>query len=174
MKCLQVICFIFCLITVQGVYADTCPDETVDLSTCLVKAQKGDAEAQYHLGWIYRQGKVVSQDYAESVKWYKKAAHQGHDQAQTWLGVMYELGWGVEEDKQLAAQWYRKAANDDDTLGQLRLASLYRHGEGVAKNLKEAEKWYLRSASHKGDYTYAKKMIKEMYAKENPTVYDYE
>ena len=163
MKYLQNICYVFCLIMAQGVYADTCTDEVECLSMCLIQAQKGDAEAQYHLGWIYRQGKVVSQDYAESVKWYKKAADQGHAQAQTWLGVMYELGWGVEEDKQLAAQWYRKAANDDDTLGQLRLASLYRHGEGVAKNLKEAEKWYLKSAGHQGSYTYARKMIKEMY-----------
>ena len=77
---------------------------------------------------------------------------------------MYELGWGVKEDNQLAAQWYRKSANQDDPLAQLRLASLYRQGKGVVKNIKEAERWYLRSASHDGDYAYAKKMIKEMYA----------
>ena len=164
MKCLQNICFVFCLITVQGVYADTCTDEVVDLSKCLIKAQKGDAEAQYYLGWIYRQGKLVSQDYRKAVEWYEKAALKGHAQAQTWLGVMYELGWGVKEDNQLAAQWYRKSANQDDTLAQLRLASLYRQGKGVVKNIKEAERWYLRSASHDGDYAYAKKMIKEMYA----------
>jgi uncharacterized protein len=163
MKCLQNICFVFCLITVQGVYADTCTNEVADLSTCLIKAQKGNAKAQYHLGWIYRQGKVASKDYNKAVEWYGKAAEQGHTQAQTWLGVMYELGWGVKENNQLAAQWYRKAANHDDTLAQLRLASLYSQGKGVAKNLKEAEKWYLRSASYDGDYTYAKKMIKEMY-----------
>ena len=51
-----------------------------------------------------------------------------------------------------------------DPLGQLRLASFYSQGKGVVKNLKEAEKWYLRSASYNGDYDYAKKMIKEMYA----------
>ena len=77
---------------------------------------------------------------------------------------MYELGWGTQEDNQLAAQWYRKAADQGDSLGQLRLASFYSQGKGVAKNLKEAEKWYLRSASYDGDYAYAKKMIKEMYA----------
>jgi len=164
MKCLQNICLVFCLITVQGVYGDTCTDEVADLSKCLIKAQKGDAEAQHHLGWIYRQGKVVSQDYNKAVEWYAKAAGQGHASAQTWLGVMYELGWGVKEDNQYAVQWYRKAANQDDTLAQLRLASLYSQGKGVVKNLKEAERWYLRSASHKGDYTYARKMIKEMYA----------
>ena len=43
-------------------------------------------------------------------------------------------------------------------------AGLYIKGKGVIKNIKEAERWYLRSASHDGDYAYAKKMIKEMYA----------
>ena len=164
MKYLQNIYFVFCLITAQGAYADTFTDEVVDLSSCLIKAQKGDAEAQYYLGWRYRQSKLVSQDYRKAVAWYEKAALKGPAQAQTWLGVMYELGWGVKEDNQLAAQWYRKSANQDDPLAQLRLASLYRQGKGVVKNIKEAERWYLRSASHDGDYAYAKKMIKEMYA----------
>jgi TPR repeat protein len=164
MKCLQNICFVFFLITVQGVYADTCTDEVSDPSKCLIKAQKGDTEAQYHLGWIYRQGKLVSQDYNKAVKWYTKAAVQGHAQAQTWLGVMYELGWGVMGDNKFAAHWYRKGADQNDQLAQLRLASLYSQGKGVAKSLKEAEKWYLRSASNSGDYTYAKKMIKEMHS----------
>jgi len=77
---------------------------------------------------------------------------------------MYDLGWGVNRDYKEAINLYRKAAYQDNVLGQLRLASLYSEGKGVIKNLKEAEKWYLRSASYDGDYTYAKKMIKEMYA----------
>jgi len=80
---------------------------------------------------------------------------------------MYNLGFGVNQDYKIAAKWYRKAAYQDNVLGQLRLASLYSQGKGVIKNLKEAEKWYLRSASYDGDYTYAKKMIKGMYADNN-------
>jgi TPR repeat protein len=163
MKCLQNICFVLFLITVSDIYADTCTDEGANLSRCLIKAQEGGVEAQYHLGWIYRQGKVVSQDYNKAVKWYTKAAVQGHALAQTWLGVMYNLGFGVNRDYKAAAKWYREAADQGNPLGQLRLAAFYSQGDGVAKNLKEAEKWYLRSASHDGDYTYAKKMIKEMY-----------
>ena len=84
--------------------------------------------------------------------------------AQTWLGIKYNLGLGVDQDYKAAAKWYRKAADQDNALGQLRLASFYSQGKGVAKNLKEAEKWYLRSVSNSGDYTYAKKMIKEMHS----------
>ena len=77
---------------------------------------------------------------------------------------MYNLGLGVDQDYKAAAKWYRKAADQGSPFGQLRLAAFYSQGKGVAKNLKEAEKWYLRSASYDGDYAYAKKMIKEMYA----------
>ena len=132
------------------------------------KAKQGDVRAQHNLGRIYRGNKEVTQevaqDYAESVKWYTKAAEQGHARAQAWLGVMYNLGFGVNRDYKAAAKWYRKAADQGNVLGQLNIARLYSQGKGVSKNLKEAEKWYLRSASYDDDYAYAKKMIKEMYA----------
>jgi TPR repeat protein len=168
MKILQKICFVLLLGTFSSVHAGSCFGKPGDFDDCLIKAKQGDARAQYSLGWIYRGNKDipndVAQDYAESVKWYTKAAEQGHARAQAWLGVMYDLGWGVSQDYKAGAKWYRKAADQDNALGQLRLASFYSQGKGVAKNLKEAEKLYLRSASYNGDYDYAKKMIKEMYA----------
>jgi TPR repeat protein len=168
MKILQKICFVLLLGTFSSVYAGSCFEKPGDFDDCLTKAKQGDARAQYSLGWIYRGNKDipndVTEDYEESVKWYGKAAKQGHASAQTWLGVMYDLGLGVNRDYKEAITWYRKAASQGNTLGQLRLASFYSQGKGVAKNLKEAEKWYLKSASYDGDYTYAKKMIKEMYA----------
>ena len=52
-------------------------------------AGQGDAEAQYSLGWMYEQGKGVSQDYSEAAKWYREAAVQGDAEAQNNLGAMY-------------------------------------------------------------------------------------
>jgi TPR repeat protein len=42
-----------------------------------VRAEQGEAKAQFRLGYIYSQGKGVSQDYTEAVRWYRKAADQG-------------------------------------------------------------------------------------------------
>ena len=39
-------------------------------------AEQGDAVAQYNLGLMYKNGWGVTQDYAEAVKWYRKAAEQ--------------------------------------------------------------------------------------------------
>ncbi len=40
-------------------------------------AEQGDASAQFFLGSMYYVGTGVPQDYAETAKWYRKAAEQG-------------------------------------------------------------------------------------------------
>jgi TPR repeat protein len=61
-------------------------------------------------GGMYEQGRGVPQDYAEAVRWYRKAADQGWTRAQVNLGVMYEQGQGVPQDYALAHMWYNLAA----------------------------------------------------------------
>ena len=40
-------------------------------------ANQGYAAAQFNLGIMYDEGQGVPQDYAEALKWYRKAAEQG-------------------------------------------------------------------------------------------------
>ncbi len=152
MKILQKVCFVLMLITFPSVHAGSCFENPGDFDDCLIKAKQGDARAQYNLGWIYRGNKDipndVTEDYKESVKWYRKAAEQGHASAQTWLGVMYSLGWGVNQDYKEAINWYRKAADQNETLAQLRLGSLYFNGWGVPKDVNEAEKWFRKTVAN--------------------------
>ena len=54
-----------------------------------IKAEQGDAEAQYLLGVMYDYGRGVPEDAAEAVKWTLKAAKQGFAKAQYSLGFMY-------------------------------------------------------------------------------------
>ena len=74
-------------------------------------AERGDARAQYNLGFMYKKGQGVPQDFAEAVRWYRKAAGQGIAEAQNWLAFMYDNGQGVPRDYAEAARWYRKAAD---------------------------------------------------------------
>jgi general secretion pathway protein A len=74
-------------------------------------AEQGDAQAQFSLGLMYKEGREMKQDYEEAVRWYRKAAEQGHAQAQTNLGLMYSKGWGVGQDYEEAVKWYSKAAD---------------------------------------------------------------
>ena len=56
---------------------------------CRIRAEQGDASAQVSLGKLYYRGKGVSRNYAEAVRWYRKAAEQGDANGQTSLGYMY-------------------------------------------------------------------------------------
>ena len=60
-----------------------------------VRAEQGDAPAQFMLGRMYANGDGVPQDAAEAVRWYRLAAEQGLAEAQFNLGVMYANGQGV-------------------------------------------------------------------------------
>ena len=76
------------------------------------KAEKGDARAQYKLGYAYDEGQGVPKNDKEAVKWYRKAAEQGYASAQSNLGYAYDWGEGVLEDDVTAYAWYNIAATN--------------------------------------------------------------
>lgn len=67
-----------------------------------------------------------SQDYAQALQWYRKAAEQGYPQAQTEIGLMIAHGYGVAKDCTIARQWLERAAAAGDAYAQLSL----RYGAG--------------------------------------------
>ncbi len=56
-----------------------------------VWAMQGYANAQYNLGLMYDNGQGVVQDYAEAVRWFRKAAEQGDAKAQFNVGTPHNL-----------------------------------------------------------------------------------
>jgi uncharacterized protein len=82
------------------------------------EAEKGVDLFQYHLGLAYEQGKEVQQDYAEAVKWYRRAADQGRSNAQRQLGLMYYRGRGVPQDFIRAHMWLNLSAVQGDEVAE--------------------------------------------------------
>ena len=68
-------------------------------------AEEGNADAQYNLGVMYKNGWGVPQDYKEAARLYRLAAEQGDADAQGNLGVMYVFGKGVIKDFVYAHMW---------------------------------------------------------------------
>lgn len=120
--------------------------QTTNIVTLTLKAKSGEAEAQNALGEAYYDGKGVTENLTEAVKWYKKAAFQENAKAQNNLGICYYYGNGVEEDRKEALKWYTRAAEQGNADAQNSLGYSYEYGEGVDKNLKEAVKWYTKAA----------------------------
>ncbi len=75
------------------------------------------ADAQYNLGFMYKNGQGVVQDYKEAVKWYRKSAEQGNALAQSNLGFMYDNGQGVVQDFVRAHMWYNLGGSNGNKTG---------------------------------------------------------
>ena len=84
--------------------------QALDLEETRVRAEAGEAIAQYNLGVMYANGEGVPEDDAEAVRWYRLSAEQGDANAQNNLGFMYDNGEGVPEDNVLAYMWFNLAA----------------------------------------------------------------
>ena len=117
------------------------------------KAEKGDAQAQFDLGFLYLFGDFYSHldaDQSEGMLWIRKSAAQGNAQAQDLMGCLLYEGRILAEDKVAAVKWFRKAAEQGDAYAQSNLGFCYLKGEGVAKNLAEAVRLF-RLAAAKGE-----------------------
>ena len=129
-------------------------------------ADQGNAAAQYNLGFIYEKGFFLTtgqdveeilrliekggsfpKDYAEAVKWYRKAADQGSAIAQNNLGEMYYNGAGVSQDYAEALRLFLKAADRGIPSALSSLGNMYYKGEGVPKDDIEAYAWYNLAAA---------------------------
>ena len=119
-------------------------------------------KAEEKLASMYYYGRGVPQDYAEAVRWYRKAAEQGYAKDQLILGDIYYLGKAVPQNMAGAAHWYRKAAEQGDPKAQSSLAHAYYSGEGVPQDYSEAARWN-RKAAEQG-YALAQQGLGFMYA----------
>ncbi len=83
----------------EGVAAANRGDYATALREFRPLAEQDHAGAQSYLGFMYADGRGVSQDDAEAVTWYRKAAEQGNAEAQFNLGIMYYNGHGVPQNR---------------------------------------------------------------------------
>ena len=65
---------------------------------CRVRAEAGEAEAQYRMAFVHGRGVGVKLDHRAAAGWYARAAEQGHAKAQGRLGTYYFYGKGVTQD----------------------------------------------------------------------------
>ena len=88
---------------------------------------------------MYDNGEGVPQDYAEAVRWYRRAAKQGNASAQNNLGLMYEGGNGVAQNFVQAHKWFNLAASRYPAAERDRRARSVRNRDRMAARLTPAE-----------------------------------
>jgi uncharacterized protein len=125
---------------------DKTRDELIEL------AKKGNAEAQYELGWYYDS----KRDFNASYEWFYKAAIAGLAKAQYQLGLCFHEGRGVAKDMQQGIKWITLAAKQEDDVAQLALAEILYE---IKCSDEKVEFWIKKSIQHgnlRAEYTYAK------------------
>ena len=89
-----------------------------DIAALRIKAEAGDAEAEFNLGRALGDTKETT----EAIKWFRKAADQGYPFAEARLGMVYATGSGVDsglkQDIPEGLKWLRKAAEQDAGLAE--------------------------------------------------------
>ncbi|MFH6895737.1 tetratricopeptide repeat protein [Providencia huaxiensis] len=112
-------------------------------------ANKGDAEAQLTLAYMYHSGEAGSQDQnglLQAFSWFKKSAENGNAIAQNWVGSMYKDGEIVPQDYKKSILWYKKSAEQGYEYGQFNLGSMYKNGYGVTADTRKAYFWFEKAA----------------------------
>ena len=90
----------------------------------------------------------MTQDHAQAVYWYRKAADQGLADAQIQLGNCYSV---MKDDAQ-AVYWYRKAADQGLASAQYNLGNCYYNGWGVTIDDTQAAYWFYKAAKQGDKY----------------------
>ncbi|WP_447985014.1 tetratricopeptide repeat protein [Nitrospira sp. Nam74] len=109
-------------------------------------AEHGEARAQFKLAACYERGQGVLQDYAEAIRWYRRAAAQGYQAAMWHLWDMYRRNRGIPFERQAAHLWLREAAQEGDAVAQYFLAEASMNGKYQSRDLVKAYMWLILSA----------------------------
>lgn len=128
-------------------------------------AEKGYADAQVGLAFIYLNGRGATANLAEAIKWFERAAEQGEEASRSVLNLIniirhvpvnttqVEYLYFVANDTYndgafgFAALAFRSLADYGEALAQLNLGFMYSHGQGVPQDFVQAHKWVALAAS---------------------------
>lgn len=111
------------------------------------EAIKGNSEAQYYLGRMYRWGEGTNVDLKKAVYWYAKGADQGNRKAQNNLGIMYANGLGVKKDLKKAIKLYTLSAAQGTAAARFNLGTMYLEGKGINQDYFKALDLFRQAAS---------------------------
>jgi TPR repeat protein len=114
--------------------------------TLALVSERGNAEVE---GWVEKGTNCFTPgNYAEGLKWYRKAAERNHAKAQCFVGICCMHGWGIAEDEVEGVKWLHKSAELGWAEAQRLLGDFYR---GKQDDI-SAIKWY-RKAAEQGDFS---------------------
>ncbi|KAK3820640.1 MAG: hypothetical protein J3R72DRAFT_529172 [Linnemannia gamsii] len=129
----------------QDQAATTAAAKTEVMKT-MARASQGEADAQFALGEMLKNGKGVRQDRRAAMDWYSKAAEQGHARAQYSIGHLYEQGDGAKQETLRNVRRYLEGVVRGYSEAEVEIAKVEDKERGVPQDDTKAFEWYRQSA----------------------------
>ena len=128
--------------------------EEIQIENWVKKAQNGDAEAMFELGYYYDKKEI----YDESTKWYLDAMEMGHTRAKYHLALNYAGGMGGPKTVAVAVRYLNELIDDGYERCCHELAWMHSNFKYKAHpmlkqfyDLHKAEKYYIRAINAKSN-----------------------
>jgi TPR repeat protein len=103
-------------------------------------AQKGNAEAQFNLAFMYENAQGTQRDLFAAAKWYELAAGQNYPMSESMLQVVQRK---IHEEIQKALLEWLPKAEAGDAKSQLTVSQILSTGKRATEDNIEALKWLL-------------------------------
>jgi TPR repeat protein len=127
-------------------YLEENPPNYAEAKSWLEQAvQRGSADGNADLGWMYETGSGVNRDPARALSLFSEAAKRGSSEGMYRVGVAYDDGLGVQKDPAVACQWFIHAATYEHPYAEGKAGVCYYNGTGVAQNHQTAFNWFVRA-----------------------------
>lgn len=120
--------------------------DQADLETLRKQAGSGDVKAQLDLAIRYRDGKGVTKDDAEALKWAHRAADAGDPEAMDFVGFTYLRGAVVGRRPEIAIGYF-KAAAEKSAAAAFNLGQCYFGAQGTEQDVAKALKYWEQAAA---------------------------
>lgn len=107
---------------------------------CILRpyAERGNADAQYNIGWMYLNGYGLAINDSLALEWWKRASQQGNVDANFSIAMLYSLGEGqVKKDMEKAVDYYLLAAQAGHEDARLIIRSMLARNDKAIRERKQ-------------------------------------
>ncbi len=108
--------------------------------------------ATYLLGKLFLDGKVVSKNIGQAIRYLTMSAEENNEWASYQLGKLFLLGKEITKDTDQAVQYLTASSEQGNQFAQYLLGKTYLLGKDVSRDRELAVKWLTQSAEQGNEY----------------------